>query len=192
MWFEELKNNIEWFCNLPLPIVGISVGTAFAFLLIIFSKTSLGKKIYSKAVAKVDNAVSLLKSYKETADKKVEELKCKYEEKLQIVSAENKKLEKLLIAVSENINNKKVKELVDAYCEESKEVIAIADIVDDAVIETKEQYEKQAKGIIDDFKAKLQEEYDVKAKELDEQIAKYKELLNEVKEYGEVSEITKE
>lgn len=192
MWFEQVKSWIEWFCNLPLPIVGVSVGTAFAFLLIIFTKTSFGKKVYLKAVAKVDNAVSLLKSYKETADKKVEELKSEYEEKLQIVSAENKKLEKLLIAVSENINNKKVKELVDAYCEESKKVIAIADIVDDAVIETKEQYEKQAKGIIDDFKAKLQEEYDAKAKELDEQIAKYKELLNEVKEYGEVSEITKE
>ena len=92
MWFEELKNNIEWFCNLPLPIAGISVGTAFAFLLIIFSKTSLGKKIYSKAVAKVESAVSLLKTYKEDADKKVASLKGEYEEKLQLVNAKNEKL----------------------------------------------------------------------------------------------------
>lgn len=192
MWFEELKNNIEWFCNLPLPIVGISVGTAFAFLLIIFSKTSLGKKIYSKAVAKVESAVSLLKTYKEDADKKVASLKSEYEEKLQIVNAKNEKLEKLLIAVSENINNKKVKELVDTYCKESKEVIAIADVVDDAIIETKEQCVKETQSIIEEYKEKLQAEFDSKSKELEEQIAKYKELLNEVKEYGEVSEITKE
>ncbi len=185
---QQVKEWIEWFFNLQLPIVGTSVLTVCIFALVIFSKTSLGKKVYIKAMAEVKSAVSLLKTYKEHADKKVDELKSYYEEKLQLVNAKNEKLEKLLIAVSENINNVKVKELVNAYCEESKEVIAIADIVDDAVIETKEQCIKETQSIIEEYRAKLQAEFDAKSKELEEQIAKYKELI----ENGKVSEISKE
>ena len=69
---------------------------------------------------------------------------------------------------------------------------AIADIVDDAIIATREEYEKGAKQYIEDMKAKLQAMYDEKAKELDEEIAKYKSLIVEVKENVEKREITKE
>lgn len=188
MWFEQLKEGITWFCNLPLPIAGFTVGSLIVFVAILFTKTSFGKKLYNKALAKVENAISELKTYKGYADKKCEELKATYEEKLQIVSAKNEKLEKLLVAVSENINNVKVKELVDAYNKESKEIIAIADVVDDAIIETKEQAIKETQSIIEEYKAKLQAEFDAKSKELEEQIAKYKELI----ENGKVSEISKE
>ena len=192
MWFENVKEWFTWFFSLPLPIAGLTAGTVCVFALVIFTKTSFGKKVYLKAMEEVKSAVSKLNEYKDKADKKVDELKKQYEEKLQIAYAKNEKVEKLLIAVSENINNKKVQELVNAYCKESKEIIAIADVIDDAVIETKEQCVAQAQSVIDDFKAKLQAEYDAKSKELEEQIAKYKELTSEVKEDAEVSEITKE
>lgn len=181
MWFEQVKEWITWFFSLPLPIAGITVGTCGVFLVILFTKTSLGKKLYNKATQKVESAVSELKTYKDYADKKVEELKKVYEEKLQLISAKNEKVEKLLIGISENINNIKVKELVDSYCKESKEIIAIADVVDDAIIETKEQCIKETQSIIEEYKAKLQSEFDAKTKELEEQIAKYKSLIDEVK-----------
>lgn len=181
MWFEQLKEWITWFFSLPLPIAGITVGTACCFLAIIISKTSIGKKMYNKAFAKIDDARAELKRYNEIADKKINELKSEYEEKLQLVNAKNKALEKFFISVSENINNKKVKELLDTYCEESNKVIAIADVVDDAIVETKEQCLKETKSVIDDFKEQLQKEYDEKSKELDELIAKYQELV-EVKD----------
>ena len=59
---------------------------------------------------------------------------------------------------------------------------------DDAVIETKEQCIKETQSIIEEYKAKLQAEFDAKSKELEEQIAKYKEII----ENGKVSEISKE
>ena len=190
MWFEQVKEWITWFFSLPLPIAGISIGTAGAFILIIISKTSLGKKMYAKAIAKCEQARTELKTYKDFADNKINELKGEYEEKLQLVSAQNEKLEKLLIAVSENIHNAKVETLVKDYCEKSHEIIAIADVVDDAIIETKEQCVKEAQSVIDEFKEKLQAEYDSKAKELDEQIAKYKEIIGE--KVNEIGKETKE
>lgn len=190
MWFESLKEGITWFFSLPLPIAGISVGTAGAFLVILFSKTSLGKKLYNKAMAKIEEAISKLNTYKAHADKEIEELKEYYEEKLQLVNEKNKQLETLLIAISENINNKKVKELVDTYCEKSNEVIAIADIVDDAVIEAKEQCYKEAEKVISEFEEKLEEKFKEKEKELEEQIEKYKTLC-EVKS-NEIGKETKE
>ena len=190
MWFESLKEGITWFFSLPLPIAGISVGTAGMFLVIIFTKTSFGKKVYNKALAKVDEAVAKLNNYKAHADKEIEELKEYYEEKLQLVDAKNERVEKFAIAVSENINNKKVKELVDTYCEKSNEVIAIADIVDDAVIETKEQCYKEAEKVISEFEEKLEEKFKEKEKELEEQIEKYKTLC-EVKS-NEIGKETKE
>ena len=177
MWFEQLKEWITWFFSLPLPIAGITVGTACGFLAIIISKTSIGKKMYNKAFAKIDDARAELKKYNEIADNKINELKSEYEEKLQLVNAKNEQLETLLIAISENIHNAKVEKLVKDYCEKSQEYFAIADVVDDAIVETKEQCLNETKGIIDEFKEQLQKEYDEKSKELDELIAKYQELV---------------
>ena len=187
MWFEQLKEWITWFFNLPLPIAGITTATAGIFLLILFSKTSLGKKILNKimnAFKKLEESFNALKIWIET---KINELKKYYEEKLQIVEAKNKRLEKLLIAVSENIHNEQVKKLVADYCEQSEKVLTIADAVDDAVIETKNELEKEFNSAIADYKSKLElefneykakyeKEYEEKTKELEEQIAKYKEL----------------
>jgi len=212
MWFEQVKEWITWFFNLPLPIAGISVGTAGVFLLILFSKTSLGKKLYNSVVKSVKDAVDTLNEYKAYADTKIEELRNNYEEKLQIVNAKNEALEKLLITVSENINNKKIKEVVNKYCENSNEIIAICDVVDDKVIEAKEQAVSEANKVIEDYKAKLEAEFNErkakyekefldKSKELDEQIAKYKALaeskveeINGVVDYvqEEISKITEE
>lgn len=189
MWFEQLKEWITWFFSLPLPIAGVSIGTVGVFLVILFSKTSLGKKLYNKALAKIEKAQEELRTYKNYADKKCDELKSQYEEKLQLVNAKNEKVEKFAIAVSENINNKKVKELVDTYCEESNKVIAIADIVDDAVIEAKEQCYKEAEKVINEFEEKLEEKFKEKEKELEEQIEKYKTLC-EVKS-NEIGKETK-
>lgn len=194
MWFEQVKEWITWFFNLPLPIAGISVGTAGVFLIILFSKTSLGKKLYNSVVKLTKDAIDTLNEYKAYADKRIEELRNMYEEKLQIVNAKNEKLEKLLIAVSENINNKKVKELVNAYCEESKEIIAIADIVDDAIVEVKEQAVAEANKVIEDYKAKLEAEFNErKAKyeaELNNKIAELEEVIRNEK--AKVSEVTEE
>lgn len=189
---QQVKEWFEWFFNLQLPVVGTSVLTVCIFALVIFSKTSLGKKVYIKATTKVEELATSFKKHKEESDAKIKELKDFYEEKLQVINAKNEKLEKLLIAVSENINNKHIQELVETYTKESKEVLSIADIVDDAVIETKEQCVKEAQSVIDEFKAKLQSEYDSKAKELEEQIAKYKSLIDGVNENGKDSKITKE
>lgn len=186
---QQVKEWIEWFFNLQLPIVGTSVLTVCIFALVIFSKTSLGKKVYIKATMKVEELKLAFKKHKEENDTKIKELKDFYEEKLQLLSAKNDKLEKLLIAVSENINNKKVQELVSAYLKETKEVIAIADVVDDAIIQTKEECVKETQSIVKEYEEKLQAEFDAKTKELEEQIAKYKSIIAEVEENGKDSEI---
>ena len=173
MWFEQVKEWLTWFFSLPLPIAGLTVGSVIIFLAVLFKKSSFGRKMYNKALAKVDELKGLHEEYKKLAEEKCEELKKSYEEKLQIVSYQYEELEKLLLAIGGNIHNKQIQDLIGEFTEKSQKSIAIADIVDDKVIEAKEEALKK----VDEFEEKLQLEFDSKVKELET-------LISEVKDYG--------
>ena len=188
MWFEQVKEWLTWFFGLPTIVAGVSVGSAIIFLSVLFAKTSFGKRVYLKANKKVEELKGLHDQYKKLAEEKCDELKSYYEEKLEIVNHEKERLEKLLLAISDNINNVKVKEIVSKYKEESTKIVAITDVIKDKVEETEEKVAKEVDTII----SKYQKEFDEKKIELDEEIAKYKHLIDEVKEDVEDSEISKE
>ena len=189
MWFEQVKEWITWFCNLPLPIAGITVGTAGVFLLILFSKTSLGKRLFNKLLEKFEILKSWVIEQLSGMNKRIDELKNQYEEKLQIANHKTEQVEKLVLDVLPFIHNAQVQEKVTEYLEKGKEIVAIADVVDDKVIQAKEQAIKEADAIIQEYKNKLTAQFEQeKEKYLAEFDTKQAEWKAEIEKYKEIAE----
>lgn len=126
MW-ETISANIKDFFNQPVPIIGSTIGALLIFVLSVISKTSIGKKALNELKNKYNKLttefLTILESFKKHKEKIDETLKVQ-KEALEIALKEKQeeidKLEELIIAISENIHNAKVKELVDTYIKEKK------------------------------------------------------------------------
>lgn len=209
--YEKVATWLSNFFNHPAVMWITNITLIFIYALVVFSKTSLGKRLFNKALAKYDAVVGIAKEWKKDTDKfkeesqkAVKDLKEEYEQKLGVVCSYAESLENLLYQIGEVSPNQKVKKLIKDF-EEQKETRQ-AEI--SKVVGTYEQFMEMArksaeidKEIEDRVKEqvdKFQELYENKAKELDALIQRYQvpeydeqELLGEI-EYEEENTDTEE
>lgn len=151
MSWDQIVENIKTFFSQPVPIICCSVGSLLIFVLTVFSKTSLGKKALNElknliaiTTARIGELNNSITSHKEDTEKKIEELKQSYQDKLAMVEEEKTNLEELLYAIAENINNVKIKELVANYKEKAdKRINDISDVVNEELLKYKDSLDKE-------------------------------------------------
>ena len=145
MW-NEIVANIKDFFNQPVTIIGFSVLFLLIFILVIFSKTSLGKRVLQKLTAAIAQLVSQFNAFKSEVTVKLDEGLKKYEEEKKLIEAKVAVLEKVCLIIAENTHNAKVKEAM----EECKKELSICktsyeELVEERVLSAKEKYEAEAK-----------------------------------------------
>lgn len=194
----ELTDNIRNFLDSNMGVAVVTATLSFIYILVIFSKTSLGKKLFNKVLTKVAEIKEdaniqkeLTKQIKEQAEEEYTKLRKEYEDKLVALTNYNLELEKIIEQLGETIPNAKVKELIksfkEAKSERLKEItdkIPTFEEIDElkALLVAKEQeVEVRVKEEVDKFKVL----YDEKAKEIDNLIIEYTKKLNEIGFYEE-------
>lgn len=159
MDWNAIVENIKIFFQQPVAIIGCSVGCLLFYTLTFLSKTSFGKK----SIRKVNNAFNELKQgYEENKaqlGEKVAYLRNEYEEKVAIVEKHALELETLLFEISENINNKKVKELVEQYKLKKDETqIKVNDLIEKSSLAMSEKI-NEVQTQMEEYKESLKIEY---------------------------------
>lgn len=184
MDWNSIVENIKIFFQQPVAIIGCSVGCLLFYTLTFISKTSFGKK----NILRLQNKFNELKSTYDTLEaqtkEKVANLKDLYEEKVAIVENHTIEVENLLFAISENINNKKVKELVEKYKtlkEETKtqaeELIKQSSLAIDNKI-------KEVQAELDAYKTELKLQYETEIQKYKDELEELQKSLEEKKEQG--------
>ena len=205
MTWEQISQKIGEFANTPIVITAFSITYALVVGLVIFSKTSLGKKLFNKALSlatsaksKADNMEETLSKFRAEKDRQVEEIKKAYDDELAVAVGESLELENLLSKIGEAIPNKKVQTLISDFMESKDERLAkIREIVtshvdieglktkvqesEERVLSLKEKYEAEAKEAVEAYKAVLSD----KEAELDKLLAKAQENALEAEAEGE-------
>ncbi len=178
MNWEQITYNIEQFWNKPIPIIGFTIGTLIIMFLVIFAKTSLGRKSlnylknkyselndgFNKAKKYYEEAIKAKDELIENKDKYIEELKSMYEEKLALVQINKDKEKEIIIAIGSNINNVKIKKIIEEY----KKLPEITDI----------------NAALDEKRKQLESKYEAKYQEVIEKLNN----LQPIKEIKEVIE----
>lgn len=181
MNWEQITYNIEQFWNKPIPIIGFTIGTLIIMFLVIFAKTSLGRKSlnylknkyaelnddFNKAKKYYEEAIKAKDELIENKDKYIEELKSMYEEKLALVQINKDKEKEIIIAIGSNINNVKIKKIIEEY----KKLPEITDI----------------NAALDEKKKQLESKYEEKYQEVIEKLNNL-QLVKEIKEVIENEE----
>ena len=115
MNWEMIKENLSAFFNMPVVISVMSVTFGFIYLLVIFSKTSLGKKLFNKIKAKYDEIVyrsgkmsEELATFKKEKDEQIKEITKEYEKRLAIAVSETEELENCLKTIADTTATTKV------------------------------------------------------------------------------------
>ena len=190
MW-EEIKANLLAFANTPLAT---SLFTAFevgVFALVIFSKTSLGKKALAAMKAKYEVLLGYASDMKKqaeqvakTADEKINEIKTECDKRLAVMMNYNLALENLIEKMGEHIPNKKVKEDIETFISTKQERLAeIAEYLPN--MEEYNALKAQAEHIqaeIEEAKRKATEELTAKIALYDEKCASLDKLLDRAEE----------
>jgi len=121
-WFNQIVENVKAWCQSPLGTTIISITTTFIYILIFLSKTSLGKKLYNKMKAKVEQigetaheSNEKVKEIQNVANEKIAQIEGAYDEKLNAIVNYALETEQFLYLLGETIPNEKVKKLVEDY-----------------------------------------------------------------------------
>ena len=158
MW-NEIVANVKDFFNQPVAIIGCSVGFDLVFILVIFSKTSLGKRVLQKLTAAIAQLAAEFNNLKSNVETKLDEGLKKYEEEKKLIEAKVAVLEKVCLIIAENTHNAKVKEAM----EECKKELSICktsyeELVEERVLSAKEKYEAEAKEKLDSYETYYKEQ----------------------------------
>lgn len=166
MSWEQISYNIEQFWNKPIPIIGFTVGAVIVGVLFILAKTSIGRKALNELKKKYNEIIDFKNSIEdkynklieekdkliEEKGKIIEELQHQYDDKLALVQANKDKEKEIIIAIAENINNVKIKKIIEEY----KKLPEITDISE--VLEAKkEELEDNYKTKYEEILKKLEE-----------------------------------
>lgn len=195
MEWEVIKENISAFFNMPIVITLMSITFGFVYVLVIFSKTSLGKKLFNKVSLKYDEVVRYCKEMKdnyETFKKEKEEelktLKETYEQKLAVAVSYTQQIEELLYKVAETTPNKKIKGLIEDFKSTKEERLAeIKKAVGtyEEFLELKgkaEEVQKQVEDKVNEIKESVTEELNGKIALYEAKCAQLDNLLKETEE----------
>ena len=122
MDFNAIKEWITTLFNTPLVMWGSFIGEIGTFVLVIFAKTSFGKKrirelkeLYKEAKKQADVCVAALTEYKREKEAEIQKLVQTYEDKLSLAMDEVYKIEELLKDVADKTPNKKVRETLNSF-----------------------------------------------------------------------------
>ena len=182
---SEFTNNL----NQPVPLIGISFGTALLFFLIVFSKTKFGKQALEnltngitkareeteKARDNLNQAKQELITFKQAKEEEVKELTETYKVAIDGVTQEVNSFKKLSLSVYSQINNVNIQKQVNDYVESEKNKVYndTSIIIKEAKEEARSEYEKE----IIDLKAEIE-----KVKQIAEENRKVAQNgLNDVK-----------
>lgn len=182
---SEFTNNL----NQPVPLIGISFGTALLFFLIVFSKTKFGKQALEdlkngitkareeteKARDNLNQAKQELVNFKQAKEQEVKELTETYKVAIDGVTQEVNSFKKLSLSVYSQINNVNIQKQVNDYVESEKNKVYndTSMIIKEAKEEARSEYEQE----IIDLKAEIE-----KVKQIAEENRKVPENgLNDVK-----------
>ena len=188
MNWEMIKENLSAFFNMPVVISVMSVTIGFVYLMILFSKTSLGKKLFNKVKSKYEEVVSKagkmseeLAKFKKEKDGQLKEIKDEYEKRLALAVSETEELENCLKTIADTTANKKVKEGIYEFLSHKEERHAryaelIATYADFEKLQNKakeeaEKAKETATSLLEQEKAL----YEAKCAELDKIINDFKE-----------------
>lgn len=156
--FMDCLNTITYYLNQPLPIVGVSVVTLMVFLWELYSHSAIGKK----QLAEFKKENQEFKKEIEVKNKQLEEQKQYYEDKLGIVYSQFNFYETSVMAILEEIPNKKVQEKIiefkNTYNEKKAEV---ADVMSDnypAIEEKLKEMENQFKEFMAKYEKEINDE----------------------------------
>lgn len=122
MNWETIVQKIADFWNMPVPIIGFTVGSVVLGIIWIISKTSFGRKSINwckNQLKEMKDANDKAKAdYEETIklkDEIIAGLTAEYEEKLALVQLNRDKEREIIIAIGEKINNVKIKKIIEEY-----------------------------------------------------------------------------
>lgn len=163
MSWDQIVEAIRQFWNQPVPIIGFTVGAVVLAVFGIITKTSIGRKQLNRMKTELKETTKHYDDQYLEFERRYNDLKNYYEEKLQLVE-QNRLLERqLLIGVCENINNIKIKEMLDEY--QSKfEVVNFSEIIEQEKKSAVEEYKAEVESLVNQLKeeiAKLEEMKDV-------------------------------
>lgn len=193
MTWEIIKENLSAFFDMPVVVTITSVTLGFIYIMVIFSKTSLGKKLFSKALQKYDAVLDYckemkanLETFKEQKEAQIAQIKEEYEKRLAVMMNYNLTLENLLGQMTEHIPNKKVKEDILAFMSTKQERLAeIAEYLPN--MEEYNALKAKAESVQEEIeKAKIEATealqakialYDAKCEQLDNLLAKAEKTL---------------
>lgn len=193
MTWEIIKENLSAFFDMPVVVTITSVTLGFIYIMVIFSKTSLGKKLFSKALQKYDAVLDYckemkgnLETFKKEKEAQIAQIKEEYEKRLAVMMNYNLTLENLLGQMTEHIPNKKVKEDIYAFMSTKQERLAeIAEYLPN--LEEYQALKAKAESVQEEIeKAKIEATealqakialYDAKCEQLDNLLAKAEKTL---------------
>lgn len=160
MDWNTIVENIKIFFEQPVAIIGCSVGCLLFYSLVFISKTSFGKKSILRLKTSYNELLVKFNDLVAQTGEKVENMRKQYEEQVAIVEKHTLELENLLFAISENINNKKVKELVEQY-KSTKEnfTTSIDELLENSSLALNEKI-KEVQNQLEEYKNALKEEYE--------------------------------
>ena len=195
---EQITNAIDNFINSPVGSIITGVLGVIIVFLIIFSKTSLGKKLFSKAqrdilaineIARLSN--EKVNQVKLLAEEKINALTSEYERKSAIIVNYYNELEKGVYDILDKIPNQKVKEQLfifkDKFDKKKEEIAQYFPTYDEFLEltnkarEVQEQVEERVKEIenaYNDRLAELVEKYENRFKELEDKLNEREEETN--------------
>lgn len=158
MW-NEIVANVKDFFNQPVTIIGSSILFLLIFILVIFSKTSLGKKVLKKLTSAITNLIAQFNAFKSEVKSQLDEGLKKYEEEKLQIEAKVATLEKICLIIAENTHNEKIKGAVS----ELKSELSICktnyeELVEKRVLSAKEKYELEAKEKLDSYETYYKEQ----------------------------------
>lgn len=157
MW-NEIVANVKDFFNQPVTIIGSSVLFFLIFILVIFSKTSIGKKVLKKLTSAISNLIAQFNVFKSEVKSQLDEGLKKYEEKELQVEAKVAVLEEVVMIIAENSHNVKVKEAMEKCKEKLSICTDYEKLVEEKVLSAKEKYEMEAKEKLDSYETYYKEQ----------------------------------
>lgn len=122
MTWQEICQAIKDFFNQPVPIICCSIGTLLVFVLVIFSKTSLGKKalntlkgLIKELTKQITDLIDKFKGFKEDVNKTLEQQNKILENALNEKQQEIDDLKALVEIIARNTHNVKSIQALEEY-----------------------------------------------------------------------------
>ena len=193
MTWETITNNLSAFFNMPVVITITSVTLGFIYIMVIFSKTSLGKKLFNKALQKFDAVLGYCREMKANLDifkaekeAQIAQIKEEYEKRLAVMANYVSQIEGALGKIAEATPNKKVRETIQTFLDTKEERLEeigkyLPNLEDYQALKAKaesvqEEIEKAKIEATEALQAKIAL-YDAKCEQLDNLLNKAKETL---------------